>query len=386
MKRSIIISLLYYCCLINISYAEPNLPEHHTGIYYTIINAATGEILLETGIKVGVNDELITENNRLFRVHSTDGVMAYANFIRNETSGMPWEAQVIPTAETPAVKTIALYHSHTDEAYTPTDGKPSIRGKGSIMKVGDVFAEKLRSLGYTVEHDKALHDPHDANAYIRSRRTVAKLLNQQPAALFDFHRNSAPVSQYKLTLNGEKVAKMVIVVGRANPYVTTTLDFAKQLKAATDAKYPKLVRGIFMANGDYNQDIHPRAILIEIGTEGSTLQEAQKTAALFADSIPTVLGGPKAPPTGAGTTTPGGDTSAPGGKAGATAPGGQGSPWQFGSTIWRNILWIVGITITGSVAYLYISAGSWQAARRKLVQFKNIEFANLLGLRSRKKK
>lgn len=383
-KRFIIILLLLYSQMMGTSYAEMVYMEHHAGVYYTIVDSQTGVILLHTGIKVEVGDEWITENNQLFRVNSINGFTAYANYLRDETVSMHWEGQVVPTINgPPAQKLVAVYHSHTDEAYTPTDGKSSIRGNGSIMKVGDTFTETLRSLGYTVEHDKTLHDPHDANAYIRSRRTVARLLGAQPIALFDVHRNSAPVAEYKLTSGGEQVARMVLVVGQANPYLPTTREFAKQLKAASDAKYPKLVRGIFLARGDYNQDVHPRAILIEIGTEGSTLEEAQKGAAQFANSIPAVLGVSQTPPPGAGPTAPSGD-GAP--DSGTGAPTSGDRVWNFGSGTFRNILWLVGLTIAGGITYLYISAGSWHAARQKLAQFRNLEFANLLGIRSKKKK
>jgi stage II sporulation protein P len=235
-----------------------------------------------------------------------------------------------------------------------------------------------------VDHNKTLHDPHDANAYIRSRRTVAKLLGSQPIALFDIHRNSAPVAQYKLTSGGEQVAKVVIVVGRANPYLPTTTEYAKQLKAAADAKHPQLVRGIFFANGSYNQDVHPRAVLIEIGTEGSTLAEAQKGATRFADAIPAVLGVSQEPPPGSGPTTPKSGEGAP--KGGEGAPKSGEGALTFGSGTLRNILWLVGVTMAGGITYLYISAGSWSAARQKLAQFRNLEFANLLGIRSKKKK
>jgi len=392
MKRSIIILLLFYSLMTDASYAEVGYIEHHSGAYYTITDSRTGELLLHTGMKVEVGDEWISETNQLFRVNSVNGFTAYASYLHDETVSMFREDQLVAAINSPAAgNLIAVYHSHTDESYTPTDGKSSLRGKGSIMKVGDTFSEQLRSLGYTVNHDKTLHDPHDANAYIRSRRTVAKLLGSQPLALFDVHRNSAPVAGYKLTSAGEQVAKIVIVVGRANPYLPTTTEFAKQLKAASDQKHPQLVRGIFSANGGYNQDVHPRAVLIEIGTEGSTLAEAQKGAAQFAESIPAVLGVSQSPPAGSSTTVPNSGDGVP--NSGTTAPNSETTASSsgldaraFGSGILRNILWLVGLTTAGGITYLYISAGSWSAVRQKLTQFRNLEFANLFGIRSKKKK
>lgn len=364
MKRIAIILLIIYFSTTNVSHSA----EHHSGIFYTITDSQTKEVLFHTGIKVEVGDEWLTEENKLFRVHSVDEFTAYATYLRDETLSMRSEDQVAAVANGPAAGgIIAIYHSHTDESYTPTDGKPSIRGKGSIMKVGATFKDALSSLGYNIEHDTTLHDPHDANSYVRSRRTISRLLGKQPIALFDVHRDSAPVTEYKLSSAGEQVARIVLVVGRANPYLPTTTEFAKQLKAASDAKHPKLIRGVFLANGGYNQDIHPRAILVEVGTEGSTLQEAQRGMAQFADAIPAVLGSTQnAPPAAAPTNV-------------------DSSPTPNNGTL-RNILWLVGITVFGGLAYLYVSSGSWSAARSKLAQLRDIEFANLLGIKSRKKK
>lgn len=53
----------------------------------------------------------------------------------------------------------------------------------SILKVGDRFSNRLKEIGYKPLHSKTLHEPHDANAYQRSRCTFMKLLERQPAAL-----------------------------------------------------------------------------------------------------------------------------------------------------------------------------------------------------------
>lgn len=350
-----------------IAFTETIHHDHQQGIYYTIIDSTTGEILLETGFHVETGDELITSDNKFYHVSRVIKYTGYADYLRDKTYAL--EEFSVPAANDNSFgKLIGIYHSHTDEAYTPTDGSPSIRDNGSIMKVGEAFAEKLRYLGYTVDHDLTSHDPHDANAYIRSRRTVAKLLSEQPVALFDIHRDSAPVSAYSLNINEESLARIVIVVGRANQYMPTTLAYAKQLKAAADAQYPNLIRGIFFANGHYNQDIDPRNVLLEIGTEGSTLDESQKSAALFADILPAVLGSPREPTT---------QTVRPEGKSPADL--------NTENTAWRNLFLLVGCAFAAGFAYLYLSIGSWQGVRQKLLQLRNLEFINMIGLRIRQK-
>ena len=76
-----------------------------------------------------------------------------------------------------------------------------------------------------------------------------------------------------------------LVVGRQNQNMQANLDFAKQIKAYYDEKKPGLIKGIFMAKGNYNQDLAPRSILIEVGTHTNSLEAAQNGAAVFALSF-----------------------------------------------------------------------------------------------------
>ena len=72
---------------------------------------------------------------------------------------------------------------------------------------------------------------------------------------------------YLQEINGKEVAKCMIVVGRQNPKMESNLEFARQPKDEVDGTYPGLIKGIFMGNADFNQDLFDRALLLELGTE-----------------------------------------------------------------------------------------------------------------------
>lgn len=95
-------------------------------------------------------------------------------------------------------------------------------------------------------------------------------------ALLDIHRDAAPPEEYLAEVNGEKVARVMLVVGRYNPGWSTNDTFAKQIKAEVDSRYPGLIKGIFYARGTYNQDLAPRSLLIEAGTHTLPKDLAQK--------------------------------------------------------------------------------------------------------------
>jgi len=57
-----------------------------------------------------------------------------------------------------------------------------------------------------------------------------------------------------------------------------------------DKKTPGLSNGIFIGKGDYNQDLSPRAMLIEVGAHTNKKNDATQGVMLFADTLPAVLG------------------------------------------------------------------------------------------------
>jgi stage II sporulation protein P len=379
--------ILALCLCLASPVASGAWPDGHelTEGYMTVLDEQ-GLILLETGLVVRPGDMFINEANRLYEITVVDGTLARARFIGEEppaaAASVPVQAPApppggpVPAAPTepaapdtihapapaPPQQLIALYYTHNDESYIPTDGKATIPGNGGIYNVGGALAQRLIELGYAVENDQTRHDPHDANAYQRSRRTFKRLLEQGPAASFDIHRDSAPLSAYQITINGQPAAKMLLVVGRQNQNRTATMDYAKQIKAAADAKYKGLVRGIFIAHGNYNQDLSPRTMLVEIGTEYNSREAAERTAALFADIVPAFLA-PAAPGPAAAT---------------APAPPAGGNPPAGGGYL-RDIFNIVGVLAAGIAGFLFISTGSWREAKRKLARFRRFEFVNFLG-------
>ncbi|MGL5513500.1 MAG: stage II sporulation protein P [Sporomusa sp.] len=362
--------------------------ERNDGGYSTIVDEA-GNAVYMTGWRLQPGDEVVTENNQRYQVVSVEGDIAQGKPLGDVNLSLYYHepetgilakltALLEPTAVVQAegASKVAIYHTHSDESYVPTDGKESIDGAGGIYKVGAKFAEALKAQGVNVAYSEAKHDPHDDMAYQRSRRTALDLIKKQnPDAIFDIHRDAVPPQVYKATINGQDISKIQLVVGKYGPTGKQIEDYALQIKAASDKKYPGLIKGIFMAKGgDYNQDLHPRSMLLEVGAHTNDRQSAEKGIALFADVVPTILGKASAPtgPNAAGTTGAAGNTglgSLAGGASGAT----------------KSIGWIVGILIVGAAAFLFLSTGSMKEARAKLKNFASTEFANFLGPKAKQR-
>lgn len=348
-----------------------------TSGYITVIDEEN-TIIFQTGLTIHAGDQYINEDNKLYEITVVEGTLAKALYINPEPS-VSIEQVAIPVQGVvdSAQPIIAIYHTHTDESYIPTDGTSTMNGKGSIMLVGDAFARGLTNIGYQVIHDKTLHCPHDANAYQRSRRTFVKLLTHQPVALFDVHRDSAPLKMYKTSINGLDAVKILLVVGQQNQNKNTTLEYAKTIKSRADAKYKGLIRGIFIARGNYNQDLNPRSMLIEMGTQYNTLEAAQHSAVLFANVLPSFIPVPNSPSASAAPTVS--DTPSP--VINSNTEGvKETASYRY------DIAFILGTLIICTIAYLYLCTGSWQEARHKLYRFFKYEFKDFLGQRNKGKK
>ncbi|MEW5899080.1 MAG: stage II sporulation protein P [Bacillota bacterium] len=324
--------------------------------------------------RVRPGDEVITAEGKHYRVRKVTGDEAVARLL-----GMDWDLlayqELFSQMEVPAAKMargarpVAIYHTHSDESYLPSDGRESIPFRGGIFQVGDSYSSQLSRDGARVLHDKTPHDPHDDNAYYRSRRTAAQLLKKNPIAIFDVHRDGVDDPEfYRRTISNQNVAQMRFVIGRENPRMSANLDFARRLMAYANKMHWPIAKEIFIGQGNYNQDLLPTALLIEAGTYTNRKDEAMRGIAQLADAVPAVLGitgpssRPGAPEFGKPVTDP-------------TARQGGG---------WTALAWIIIITIVGGGAFLVISSGGWNKAKDRLRYFFGREFADFLGPRLRK--
>lgn len=261
----------------------------------------SGRLLMVTGRRIHVGDEYIDERNEHYRVVRIQGLRATARLL-----GVDGPVAVTPAAPAPGRAgvtgaelfggaaggrtkrdiDIGIYHTHNDESYVTSQGTDSVDGRGGVHRVGDAFASALARKGFRVTHDQTIHLPHDRGAYRRSRRTAMRLIQSARAdVLFDVHRDAGPWTMYAKKVDGQPVTQIRLVVGRENPQMGATLTMARELKSLADSMHPGLIKGIFMGQDTYNQDINPRSLLLEVGTEQNAMPSAQRGITMFADVV-----------------------------------------------------------------------------------------------------
>lgn len=333
-----------------------------------------GNYMTSRGGRIYEGDELITSDNQLYRIVSVDDVQhtAIAQHVGDEpaisrSDVQPAMAVLSATAAPSATnggsenpsnnKLICMYSTHSDESYVPSDGTSSKTTNAGIYDVGDELKKNLESLGIEVEYSKETSLPHDAGAYRRSRQIAEDFIKQRPAALLDIHRDGIPdPSEYATTVDGEKMTKVRLFVGRNNPNADTNRAMAKKLKAEADKKYPNLIKDIFIGKGNYNQELYPQALLLEFGTHTSDKELVKKSTSYMAEVINDVLFSGTAKAEDEATGTPSNNRT-----------GGAG------------IAWLIGIAIVGAAIYGLVATGTLKNWQGKLARGTSELTGGLIG-------
>lgn len=194
---------------------------------------------------------------------------------------------------------VLIIHTHTTESYFETDR--NLDENKNMIAVGKVIKEKLEDAGVRVIHDTTVHDyPSYNSSYTRSAATTKNHLQNNPniKVVLDIHRDAvATDSGSKLSLvtdiNGEKVAQLMFVVGTdeqlAHENWQENLKLALKLQHKANELYPTLMRPINLREQRFNQQLSNGSIIIEVGSNGNTLDEAKRGGALIGDVVAKVL-------------------------------------------------------------------------------------------------
>ncbi len=201
---------------------------------------------------------------------------------------------------------ILIVHTHGTEsytpsekyAYTPTDTDRTQDKNFNVIAVGNEIEKTLKENGHTVYHDETLNDyPSYNGSYNRSSEIVSSYIKKHPSIkiVLDIHRDAIeakdgskvkPISE----IDGKEAASIMFVIGSNQSGLKhdgwqDNLAFAYLLQKHTESLYKGLCKPINMRSERFNQHLAPGAIIVEVGTNGNTLDEALLSANYFAKSL-----------------------------------------------------------------------------------------------------
>ncbi|MDI9476946.1 MAG: stage II sporulation protein P [Natronincolaceae bacterium] len=395
MKKSRLVCMLLLLITLTTQFVIADDWYGEKGGYYKVYDMDSNEILFQTAREVVKDDQYLSGDNKMYRIVKANkrDQIAYAQFVEDVLlpeideeifskiglmlqNGASIDSILAQTGQNDKSKRkVGIYSTHSSESYIPSDGAEASESKGGILKVAEKLKQGFEKNGVDATFDSTLHNPHDAGAYKRSRRTALQLIRKQhPTALIDVHRDAVPAEEYLTEVEGKPAAKVRLVIGRRNQNFKANEDMAKKVKSVADKMYPNFVKDIFFGQGDYNQDLMPRAMLTELGTYKHTRERSEKSAGFLSKVITVALFGDVFKDS-KGTATAGGGTTK------GTKPGKPVS--KSGKGAGAGILGILALAVIGGVGFLFLSSGSteWKS---KMSNFRQ-EFANFLGRNKNRK-
>lgn len=195
---------------------------------------------------------------------------------------------------------VLIYHTHTHEAYEQVSEDPYVAVEAwrttdeshSVVRVGKALAEALRGYGFEVVHDTTDHEGNVlSTAYTRSLKTLENYSSDFDLYI-DLHRDAYydGLDMRFTGTDGVDRAQLMMLIGNGNgfeekPYYTENNLFARKLTQRINNAYPGLCRDVMVKDGRYNQHIGVFSVLIEVGHNLNTLEEALNAVKPLAKGI-----------------------------------------------------------------------------------------------------
>ena len=204
---------------------------------------------------------------------------------------------------------ILIYHTHSQEEFAD-----SVEGdvNTTVIGVGERLAQILRDeYGYQVIHNTDTFDLVDgqldrSKAYNYAEPVITQILEENPSieVVIDLHRDGVDESRHLVTeVNGKPTAQVMFFNGLSrtamngnldylpNPYIEDNLAFSFQLEYLAKQYFPDYTRCIYLKGYRYNLHVRPRSLLLEVGAQTNTVEEAMNAMEPFAWLLNRVLQG-----------------------------------------------------------------------------------------------
>ncbi|MBP3581077.1 MAG: stage II sporulation protein P [Clostridia bacterium] len=204
---------------------------------------------------------------------------------------------------------VLLVHTHACESYTEFDGmypeSESSRTEDTqknVVRVGEEIAHTLESYGINTIHCTRLCDKESfIDAYNVSHDVVKEYLEKYPSirVVVDVHRDaiikdSGESIKPTVNIGGQDYAQLMFVVGtgqtaHSHPDWEENLSLATCVQKEGMERYPGLFRTINLRAVPFNQWLSCGYLLLEVGSNSNSLDEALASGQAFAHILSAVL-------------------------------------------------------------------------------------------------
>lgn len=201
---------------------------------------------------------------------------------------------------------ILIYHTHTHEAYEKKEEDEYIETSAwrtknnnyNIVRVGEELANLLTERGFTVIHDTTDHELSDlSTSYTRSLKTMEKYEGEIDVFI-DLHRDAyykdSSGNPFSLVTEEGDFARLMCLVGNGKGFddemhYVENYALATLLTGTINESVPGLCRPVMVKDGRYNQHLSEKALLIEVGHNKNSIEQALSSMPYLADALESVL-------------------------------------------------------------------------------------------------
>ena len=214
---------------------------------------------------------------------------------------IPWGVYFEETLE----PQVLIVHTHATESFERFDRDiydirntwRSTDNNNNMVAVGDAMAQVLEENGIGVLHDTTQHDyPSYGGSYNRSAQSIKRYLEEYPTIkiVLDLHRDAMDRNgtQIKpvIMVDGQKAAQIMIISACDSgnmgiPDWRENLRFAAEFQHYMESIIPEITRPVWLCYRKYNMDLTPGSLLVEIGSNANTLEEAVFSARLAGEAL-----------------------------------------------------------------------------------------------------
>jgi len=307
-KDKLVIGFLVKCLII---LCIPLVYQHFAKTYPTDLPPAPAPAPVEE------ENAFVPTFANLSEIQTMDDILAHLFYVDSTAFAMAEDFPIEKLASldlslnlVSSVPRVLITHTHSQEFFIDSEeGNMS----QSIVAVGRYLADILVGLGISVVHDTGIYDMVDGElkregSYERMEQGVLRILEEHPhiELIIDLHRDAAPDGVHLITeIDGRPTAKIMFFNGITrrniegepkdldeffNPYIQENLALSLQLFLTANEMYPNLARRNYVKAYRYSLHLKPRSILVEVGANTNTLEEAKNAMYPLSRLITQVVG------------------------------------------------------------------------------------------------
>ena len=198
---------------------------------------------------------------------------------------------------------VYIYNTHQREDYRSSN-TANYNITPNVMMASYVLKERLNKLKIPsiVEENNVseilrINSWNYASSYKVTRLMLEQAIKDEPTLKYfiDLHRDSISRKLTTLETNNKKYAKILFVIGLENKNYEKNLKMSETLHNYLNKELPGISKGIYKkkgkyVNGIYNQDFNPNTILVELGGNENTIEEAVNTIEILSKVISKYIG------------------------------------------------------------------------------------------------